>query len=135
MKNCKYDTKGHIISYENDHGSTITDYKALGKAMGLSSDVSEYSRVSSDKDYTRDYGRTSYSSGPFFHDGANPERDKRLNQIDSNNTMLLAIILTLLLFSIIAVVCWIFFAWYVALVITLGLFGVPLIIVMKSILS
>jgi len=35
MKNCDFDTKGHIISYETDNGNRITDYKALAKAMGL----------------------------------------------------------------------------------------------------
>lgn len=35
MKNCDFDTKGHIISYENDNGDRITDYKALACAMGL----------------------------------------------------------------------------------------------------
>lgn len=35
MKNCKWDQHGHMISYETDDGSTITDYKQLAKSMGL----------------------------------------------------------------------------------------------------
>ncbi len=40
MKNCKMDTRGHIISYENDNGDTITDYSLLKKALGLNKNSS-----------------------------------------------------------------------------------------------
>ena len=48
MKNCNIDSRGHIISYENDHGDTITDYKQLSENLGLNkSTSSSYSRSTS----------------------------------------------------------------------------------------
>ena len=35
MKNCKWDTRGNLVSYERDNGDIITDYKQLSKSMGL----------------------------------------------------------------------------------------------------
>ena len=45
MKNCNIDSHGHIISYENDHGDTLTDYKQLSESLGLNkqSNSSSYS--------------------------------------------------------------------------------------------
>lgn len=45
MKNCNIDSRGHIISYENDHGDTLTDYKQLSENLGLNkqSNSSSYS--------------------------------------------------------------------------------------------
>jgi hypothetical protein len=46
MKNCKFDYKGHIVSYENDHGDTITDYKQLSKNLGIDQDNNQSTNTS-----------------------------------------------------------------------------------------
>ena len=47
MKNCNIDSRGHIISYENDHGDTLTDYKQLSESLGLNKQSNSSSHSSS----------------------------------------------------------------------------------------
>ena len=65
MKNCKFDTHGHMISYESDNGSTITDYKQLAKSMGLTNDNSNDHQT-----YSGGYASSVPSGVLFFAVGA-----------------------------------------------------------------
>lgn len=129
MKNVKYDTKGHMISYDTDDGNTITDYKALGKAMGINNERDSRSYSKDYESYAKDQS-TSSNMGPFFLDGANPELDKKRNREDNASLMLLGITLMLFLFAVVCVISWLLFHWVAALIITILLFGIPLVLIL-----
>ncbi len=98
MKNCKFDTRGHIISYENDNGDTITDYKALGKAMGIN-------QSSGSGDY--DAPNVSHSGiGLPFH-------------IPSNGILFISLLVTAFFMGILVLVAWILFSTGAAVAITI----------------
>ena len=122
MKNIKMDTSGHIISYENDYGATITDYKQLAKSAGLDSGIPSYHESAKSSD------SSSYSSLGILS-GADYERDRAYNRKAGLKLTMLGMIIGFFCISVFSVVAWIFFNWIAALIITLVLFGVPLAVI------
>lgn len=89
MKNCKFDQKGHMLSYENDHGDTIIDTKAVKKAFGSGS--GDYDKMS--------------SGGISIH-------------LPNNILMFLVLLGTFFFGGILVILAWLFFAPWLAITLT-----------------